>query len=114
MFSWKVAGIVERLILAVVLLFLFQTPFAVAKFGEPPPVKGQVKCCFGKGGGFLSGRCLEMLEKECALKRGVVVKDCKECEGREGDKGKRRCCVPHVNSVNVARIWDQSCLHGVH
>jgi hypothetical protein len=86
MFLWKQIGTIKLLIFFVALLFLFQTPFAVAKFGEAPPVKGQVKCCFGKGGGFLSGRCLEMIDKECTLKRGRVVKDCKECEGREKDK----------------------------
>lgn len=90
MFWWKSVRGIKLLIFSAVLVFSFQTPFAAAKFGEPPPVKGQVKCCFGKGGGFLSGRCLEMIETECTLKRGVVVKDCKECEGREGDKGKKR------------------------
>jgi len=90
MFSLKDVGTFNLLIFLTAFCFSFQTQSAVAKFGEPPPVKGQVKCCFGKGGGFLSGRCLEMLETECALKRGLVVKDCKECGGLEGDKRKRR------------------------
>lgn len=87
---WKQGVTTKLMIFLAALVVLLQMPFAVAKFGEAPPVKGQVKCCFGKGGGFLSGRCLEMLERECTLKRGMVVKDCKECEGREKDKREKR------------------------
>lgn len=90
MYSWKNAGIIKMLILLTVLCFSFQTRFAVAKFGDLTPVKGQVKCCFGKGGGFLSGRCLEMLETECLLKHGVAVKSCKECGEMEDSQKKKR------------------------
>jgi hypothetical protein len=77
------------LIIVSMLWFSVQAPPAIAKFGETPPVPGKVKCCFGKGG-FLSGRCLEMLERDCTLKQGVVVKDCKECQEMEESKKKRK------------------------
>jgi hypothetical protein len=72
------------------LLFVFPSALVLAKFGEAPHVKGLIKCCFGKGGGFLSGRCLEMSEADCTLKRGVVVKDCRECVEQEGGKRQKR------------------------
>ena len=90
MFVLRDIGTVKRWICLAALFLSIQPPFVLAKFGEVPPVKGQVKCCFQKGGGILSGRCLEMSESDCALKKGTVVKDCKDCGEQEGDKQKKR------------------------
>jgi hypothetical protein len=90
MFCRKDIRTLNLIIFLIALFFPFQAQFAVAKFGEAPIAKGNVKCCFRKTGGFLSGRCLEMREKECILKQGVAVKDCKECGELGRDKGKRR------------------------
>jgi hypothetical protein len=113
MFSWKNVGILELLILLTVLFLSFQTRVAVAKFGEGTTTKGQVKCCFGKGGGFLSGRCLEMSETQCALKRGSVVPDCKQCEGWVGEaapttKGRVKCCFGRGGGSLSGRCLDMT------
>ena len=97
MLSRGYIGIISILVLLTALSFSFQARFAVAKFGEAPAATGKVKCCFSKSGGYLSGRCLEMLETECNLKRGAVVQDCKQCEGWAGEaapttKGRVKCC----------------------
>ena len=80
-----------KLIIFLTALLCLNQPFIVsAKFGEAPPSKGNVKCCFEKGGGFLSGRCLEMSEKDCKLKRGQPVKSCIGCTGEKMDRQRKR------------------------
>jgi hypothetical protein len=44
--------------------------------------KPNIKCCFE------DGQCLDTKKDNCALKKGIVVSDCKECPGVWG-KGKK-------------------------
>jgi hypothetical protein len=81
---------VRLLIFLAALCCLIQPSVGSAKFGEAPPVKGKVKCCFEKGGGFLSGRCLEMSEQDCRLKRGEPVRACGDCTGEKKDQQKKK------------------------
>jgi len=101
---------INVLIFLIALSFVNQPFVAFAKFGEAPPTPGKVKCCFGKGGGFLSGRCLEMTEAECTLKRGAVVGDCKQCEEWSGEarpvKGKVKCCFRKGGGASPGRCLE--------
>jgi hypothetical protein len=81
----EILTMVKLLILLITILCLNQPYIASAKFGEGPPSKGKIRCCFEKGGGNLSGRCLEMSEEDCKLKHGYL-------------KGKMKCCFDKKRS----------------
>jgi hypothetical protein len=53
----------------------------VAGEGQAAP---NINCC------FQDGQCLKTKKDNCALKKGIVVEDCKDCPGvwGEGKKGK--------------------------
>jgi hypothetical protein len=38
----------------------------------------KIKCC------LQDGQCLETKKDNCALKKGTVVQDCKQCSGAKG------------------------------
>jgi hypothetical protein len=72
--------------LVVVMLMAFVIPatlaFAASEIGDKQAAP-KIKCCFD------DGQCLETQKDNCALKKGIVVQDCKDCPGVWG-KGEKK------------------------
>ncbi|MBI5248242.1 MAG: hypothetical protein HY912_01995 [Desulfomonile tiedjei] len=69
---------------AVVMALVASGTMAMARdVGGEGQVKPNIKCC------FQDGQCLETKKDNCALKKGIVVQDCKECPGVWG-KGENK------------------------
>ena len=48
---------------------------ALASTVEMDQAQPHIKCC------FQDGQCLETRKDNCALKKGIVVQECKDCPG---------------------------------
>ena len=79
-------GIVMKRILVLLTLLVFVAT-ATAVFARDPSqekqLAPQINCC------FQDGQCLKTREDNCALKKGKVVSDCKDCPGVWGKSEKK-------------------------
>jgi hypothetical protein len=69
--------------LLALLVFVFAVGTVFAKDPNPEKqIEPKIRCC------FQDGQCLETRKDNCALKKGIVVGDCKDCPGAWG-KGQK-------------------------
>jgi hypothetical protein len=75
----------KKLFIALI-LSAFMTPGLLVLAAEPGlavPGEPHINCC------FQDGQCLRTRRENCALKKGIVVEDCKQCPGVWGKKSKK-------------------------
>lgn len=77
----------RKKLLVLLILFVFSTPTAWVFAREPEQerqAEPHINCC------FQDGQCLRTKRDNCALKKAIVVQDCKDCPGVWGQGTKQK------------------------